>query len=163
MSRGLRQAAAGLGSLVLVSAAHADPLKLVPGTPVTLVCATNSVVVIPEAASTRGEVRLQLEAAQAGSEAGAKGTWSVAGWAANHTASFAAIDHQRCKTGCDLTAAEGRKIELWSPKRASPAALPPDEPLTVVAIDPITLKLTATTVIAKVIAAFEKGECSVVP
>lgn len=159
MNGALRLAA--VAAVPLVSPAHADPLKLAPGAPVMLACQTQSAVLIPEAASSTGELHLKLEAASAGSDAGAKGTWSVAGLAASHTASFATRDLERCKPGCDLIATEGRKIELWSPKRAAPGALPAGEPLTVITIDPATLKLTASTVISNAIAALEKGDCKV--
>ena len=145
--------------LPLLSTAHADPLKLAPGAPVVLACQTQSAVLIPEAASTTGEMRLKLEAAAAGADAGAKGTWSVTALAAAHTASFAARDLARCKSGCDLIAAAGRPIELWSPRRIGPEKLPAGEPLTVITIDPATLKLTASTTISNAIAALEKGEC----
>ena len=153
--------AAVVAPIVALEGARAEPLKVVPGPPVMLACQTQSAVLIPEAASTSGEVRLKLEAASAGSEAGAKGTWSVAALAANHTASFAARDLERCKSGCDLIAAAGRRIELWSPRRVSPASMPAGEPLTVIAIDTATLKLTASTTISNAIAALEKGDCKV--
>ena len=160
MIRGIRRVLA-CGLTLAPVAADAEPLKLFPGTPVTLACETQSVVLIPEAASSKGEVRLKLDAAAAGSYAGARGTWSVTGLDASQTASFAALDRERCKNGCDLIAAEGRKIELWSPKRTAPGTLLAGEPLTVAVIDPETLKLSASTVIGNAIAALEKGECKV--
>ena len=158
MSRALPLAV--VAAVLLIVPAVADPLKLTPGTPVMLKCETQSVVLIPEAASSTGEIRLKLELRD-NTGPDQDGVWSVAAIAASHTASFAVRGKDTCAAGCFLNLGKGARFELWSPRRVSPASMPAGEPLTVIAIDTATLKLTASTTISNAIAALEKGDCKV--
>ena len=165
MTRWLALAVIVLGGVPLTWAA-ADPLTLESGKPVILVCETHSTVVAPEAASTKGALRVRLEVKDETAPDPAKpdrtGTWSVVDLAASHTASFAARLKDACAPGCPLYLAKGGVApELWAPKRAALGTLAPGEPLTVAAIDAMTLKLRASTFIDKDIAALEQGECRV--
>ena len=170
MTRWLALAVIVLGGVPLTWAA-ADPLTLESGKPVILVCETQSTVVAPEAASTKGALRVRLEVKDETvpdvtkpdpAKPDRTGTWSVVDLAASHTASFAARLKDACAPGCPLYLAKGGVApELWAPKRAALGTLAPGEPLTVAAIDAMTLKLRASTFIDKDIAALEQGECRV--
>ena len=112
---------------------------------------------LPAAASTSGEVRVRLELRAP--VADHKGTWSVPEVAASHGSSFAVRDTARCAPGCEMSAPATGRIELWSPKKVAADALPAGEALVVIAIDPVSLKLSATTVLGHEIAGFEQGTC----
>ena len=160
MKRWLALAVIAFGGAPLTCAA-AEPLTFEPGKPIILACETQSTVVAPEAASTKGALRVRLEVRDAAS-ADRTGTWSVVDLAVSHSASFAARLKDACASGCPLYLAKGGvSPELWAPKRAALGTLAPGEPLTVAAIDPATLKLRASTFIDKEIAALEQGECKV--
>ena len=135
---------------------RAEPIVLTVGKPVDLACETQSVVVAPEAATTKGTVRVRLEAKD-----GASGIWSVLDLAAAHTASFAARHKDGCGAGCALAITAGKPLELWAPKRAAPGSLPGGAALTLATIDLTTLKLRASTFLDQDIAALEQGECKV--
>jgi hypothetical protein len=135
-------------------------LSLDAGKPVVLSCETQSVVVAPEAATTKGTIQVRLSAV-AGASVG--GTWAAGDVASQHTASFAGRHKTVCANGCEFAVVKGTSFELWAPKKAAPGSLGAGEPLTVVVIDGETLKLKASTFIDKEIAALEQGTCSVVP
>lgn len=116
---------------------------------------------LPAAAGSHGEVSLKLERKADGAPGGS--VWSVTDVAADHKTSFAVRDKTRCAQGCELIVPATGRLELWSPKKAGAGSLPEGEALTVMAIDPATLKLNATTVLGKEIAAFEQGTCKAGP
>ncbi len=151
-------------ALVASVAGCAEPgvagLSLDAGKPVLLSCETQSVVVAPEAATTKGTIQVRLTAAT-GTSVG--GTWASGDVASQHTASFARRHKAVCETGCEFAVVKGTSFELWAPKKAAPAAMGPGEALTVAVIDGETLKLKASTFIDKEIAALEQGTCTVVP
>ena len=153
-----------LAILCAVSATglHADPLTLETGKPIILACTTHAVVVAPEAASTNGTFRITLTTRdQTGADH--TGTWSVADVTAAHTGSLAARFKEVCAPGCPLNASDGKPIELWAPSRAALGSLPAGTTLTVAALKPDTLKLSASTFIDKDVAALEQGECKRAP
>ena len=158
MKRGIAALAAVTVLAWLPAPANADQLALAIGKPVDLSCETQSVVVAPEAATTKGSVRVRLEAKD-----GASGSWSVLDLAAAHTASFAARHKDVCGAGCAISITPGKPLELWAPQRAAPGTLPGGTALTLATIDLSTLKLRASTFLDKDIAALEQGECKVVP
>ena len=135
-------------------------LSLDAGKSIVLSCETQSVVVAPEAATTKGTIQVRLTAA-AGISVG--GTWATAEVASQHTASFAGRHKAVCANGCEFAVVKGTSFELWAPKKAAPAAMGAGEALTVAVIDGETLKLRASTFIDKEIAALEQGTCSLVP
>ena len=138
----------------------AATLSLDAGKPIVLSCETQSVVVAPEAATTKGSIQVRLTAV-AGASMG--GTWATAEVAPQHTASFAGRHKAVCATGCEFALVKGTSFELWAPKKAAPGSLGAGEALTVAVIDGETLKLRASTFIDKEIAALEQGTCAVVP
>lgn len=152
-------AAAFSAALSAANPAASDPLVLATGKPIELDCDSQAVVVAPEAATTKGTLRVRLEA----KEPLDTSSWTVADIAIAHTGSFAARHKGGCAGGCTLTVAKDGPFELWAPKRVSPGAMAPGEALSVATIDPATLKLRASTFIDKDIAALEQGECKVVP
>ena len=137
----------------------AEPLKFEPGKPLTISCETQAVVVAPEAATTKGVLRLRLDP----KEPGTASVWSVLDLDAAHSSSFAARHREGCATGCPLENVTGPKVELWAPKKALPAAQPATESLTIATLDISTLQLRASTFLANDIAALEQGTCAVVP
>jgi hypothetical protein len=146
-------------TLLPLPAAAAEPLTLTPGEPVELVCATRAVLLAPTEATTSGTVRLKLEAAAGGEAAG---RWSVLDFDVGHKGSFAGREQVRCASGCPLKT--GKRLELWAPRIAGAKALTSDGPLVVAAIDPMTLKLNATTIIVEpvvgeMVSALEEGQC----
>jgi hypothetical protein len=147
---------------LLTAAATAAPLAFELGKPLTLACQTHSTVVAPTAASTIGKLRLRLEAKDTnGSDR--TGSWSVIDHDTAHTASLAARLKDGCATSCILHLGNAAAPELWAPKRAALGAVGVGEPLTVAVIDPLTLKLRASTFIDKEIAALEQGDCTLEP
>lgn len=157
ISRALALVAGVMGCAGAVTAAG---LALDAGKPVVLSCETQSVVVAPEAATTKGTIRVQLTPVTAPSPGG---TWATAEAAAQHTASFAGRHKAACAGGCEFAVVKGTSFELWAPKKAAPGSLGAGEALTVAVIDGETMKLRASTFIDKEIAALEHGTCSVVP
>jgi hypothetical protein len=157
--RGLIAAAALAGPILTSSAAGAEPMSLQAGKPAVISCETSAVVVAPEAASTRGLVRMRLEA-HAGD---ATGQWTITDIAATHTASFAARHKEVCASGCALIIAPGVPVQLWAPGRVAPASIAAGAPLTIATLDPATFKLKASTIIDNAIAALEQGECKIAP
>lgn len=114
---------------------------------------------LPSAAGSFGDVTLKLERKADAAPGG--GVWSVTEFDASHTNSFGVRDKTRCAQGCELIVPTTGRIELWSPKKTAASSLGEGEALTVVALDPATMKLNATTVLGKEIAAFEQGTCKV--
>ena len=143
-----------------VGSSLAAGLSLDANKPVVLSCETQSVVVAPEAATTKGTIQVRLSAV-AGARVG--GTWASGEVAAQHSASFARRHKAVCDGGCEFAVVKGTSFELWAPKKAAPGTLGAGEALTVAVIDGETLKLKASTFIDKEIAALEQGTCSVVP
>ncbi|MEQ1697573.1 MAG: hypothetical protein ABL901_17200 [Hyphomicrobiaceae bacterium] len=135
-------------------------LSLDTGKAVVLSCETQSVVVAPEAATTKGTIQVRLTAV-AGATSG--GTWATAEVATQHSASFAGRHRALCVDGCEFALVKGTSFELWAPKKAAPGSLGAGVALTVAVIDGATMKLRASTFIDKEIAALEHGTCSVVP
>jgi hypothetical protein len=150
--------AAAAGVVWCPAAALADPLVLAAGKPVDMSCDTQSVVVAPDAATSKGTFRIRLEAKDS-----ASGLWSLIDMAQAHTSSFVARQKDTCAQGCLLAITAEKPFELWAPKRAAPGSLLATEPLTVATLDPVTLKLRASTFLDKDVAALEQGECKVVP
>jgi putative ubiquitin-RnfH superfamily antitoxin RatB of RatAB toxin-antitoxin module len=141
-------------TLLPLPALAAEPLTLVSGKPMELACTTRAVVLAPAEATTSGTIRLKLEAAAAGEEAG---RWSVLEVDGSHKGSFAGREQVRCANGCPIKS--GKRLELWAPRIADPKDLRADDALLVAAIDPATLKLNATTVIDNAVVALEQGDC----
>ena len=139
--------------------AGADPLKLEPGKPLTIACETQSVVVAPEAATSKGTLRLRLDP----KEPGTASVWTILDHDAAHSSSFAARHREGCAIGCPLENVTAPKVELWAPKKSLPAAQTATEPLTIATLDIATLQLRASTFLANDIAALEQGTCAVVP
>lgn len=135
-------------------------LSLEAGKPVVLLCETQSVVVAPEAATTKGTIQVRLTAVAG---ATTSGTWAAGEVATQHTASFAGRHKTVCADGCEFALVKGTSFELWAPKKAALGSLGAGEALTVAVIDGETLKLKASTFIDKEIAALEQGTCTVVP
>lgn len=156
-----RWAAVIAGALALCGPVHATPLTIEANKPLELTCDTQSVVVAPEAATTKGRIRLRLEAKPAEQGSGLIGTWSVLDQAAEHTASFASHHKAACAVACELELTKATAFQLWAPKRAAPGTLATGSELTVAVIDTQTLKLRASTFIDKDIAALEQGDCRV--
>ena len=155
----LRRAAAAvaLATLATSSRAAAEPLKVAPGQTVELTCETRSVVVAGEAKISKGEIRLKLTGTEPqGTQAG---TWAVVTVDAGHASSLAAVHKQACASGCPLQIGARAQPMLWAPKIAMPDAMEGDAALTIVAIDPETLGLKASTYRSKDIAALEQGTC----
>lgn len=144
-------------ALAAIPAGAADPLKLEPGQTVELTCETRSVVVAGAAKISKGEIRLKLTGAEPqGSQAG---TWAVVTVDAGHASSLAAIHRQACAGACPMQISAKAQPMLWAPRIAMPDAMEGDAALTVVAIDPETLGLKASTYRSKDIAALEQGTC----
>jgi hypothetical protein len=144
----------GLASLPVAAA----PLAVEPGKSVLLICQTQSVVVAPEAASSKGEIRIRLEGKVASGTA-LIGSWSALEVGASHAASFIGRHKGECVAGCELALDKGSSLQLWAPKRAAPTSLAAGAPLTIAVIDAETLKLRASTFIDNAIAALEQGTC----
>lgn len=154
-----RRAAAAvvLATLACAPVAAADPLNLAPGQTVELTCETRSVVVAGEAKVSKGEIRLKLTGTEPqGTQAG---TWSVVKVDTGHASSLAAVHRQACASACPLQIGAKAQPMLWAPRIAMPDAMEGDAALTIVAIDPDTLALKASTYRSKDIAALEQGTC----
>ena len=147
--------------MLAIFPAFGEPFTLDVGQSLSLTCSTQSVVMLPAAAGSHGEVTLKLDRKADGAPGGS--VWFVTGVSADHTLSFGVRDKARCVQGCEFNVPETGRIELWSPKKVGAGSLPEGEALTVIAIDPTTAKLTATTVLGKEIAAFEQGTCKAAP
>lgn len=149
--------AVALATFATAPTAAAEPLKLEPGQTVELTCETRSVVVAGEAKISKGEIRLKLTGTEPqGTQAG---TWAVVNVDAGHASSLAAVHRQACASACPLQIGAKAQPMLWAPKIAMPDAMEGDAALTVVAIDPETLGLKASTYRSKDIAALEQGTC----
>lgn len=155
---GARAAAAALAVALAAGPSSAgDPLKLEPGKTVELTCETRSVVVAGEAKISKGEIRLKLTGTEPqGTQAG---TWAVVTVDAGHGSSLAAVHKDACASACPLQIGGKAQPMLWAPRIAMPDAMEGDAALTVVAIDPETLSLKASTYRSKDIAALEQGTC----
>jgi hypothetical protein len=153
-----RAAVAALAVALVSGPAHAaDTLTIAPGQTVELTCETRSVVVAGEAKISKGEIRLKLTGAE--SQGAQAGTWAVVTVDAGHASSLAAVHKQACASGCPMQIGAKAQPMLWAPRIAMPDAMEGDAALTVIAIDPETLGIKASTYRAKDIAALEQGTC----
>ncbi len=146
----LRTAAVVL-SLVVAASANSALARTPQVT--TWTCQTQSVVVAPEAASSKGAFRMTTTL----SDTLDSGSFSIADPDASHTASFAA--RHLCRASCELLVAKYPALELWLPSKQAPTAMPTGQPLTVAVLDTATGKLRASTIIDNAIAALEQGTC----
>ncbi len=153
--------------IVLGEAEAARALELEAGKPIFLSCQTHSTVVAPTAASTKGTIRVRLEVKETEGQnlvaTDRVGIWSVTSLDQAHTASLASRLKEACANGCALHVASGSSIELWAPKRGPISSVGVGEPLTIAVIDPVSLRIRASTFIDNGIAALEQGECALEP
>lgn len=138
-----------------------EPLRIEPGQTVEITCETRSVVVVGEAKVTTGEIRLKLTGAEP--PGGPAGTWAVVAVDAGHASSLAAVHKEACAGACPMQVGAEAQPTLWAPRIAMPNAMEADAALTVVAIDPGTLGLKASTFRSNEISALEQGTCRRAP
>ena len=156
-----RRALAVVGCVGLVTMAFDPGMATEPSgprtdvpPPVAWVCETHSVVVAPEAASSKGTFKLRTTP-----ESGTAGTWAALELAESHKGSFVAR-YPVCATACAYTATvNATRLELWAPKKVAPASLPAGEPMSVATLDLTTGSLRVSTFIDNAIAALEQGTC----
>ncbi|MGH8337594.1 MAG: hypothetical protein ACRETL_12400, partial [Gammaproteobacteria bacterium] len=78
------------GAVIVAVPGLAEPLKLTEEHAVFLTCSTQSVVMLPAAAGSNGDIVLRLELKTGGAQR--SGVWSVTEASDAHTSSFAARD-----------------------------------------------------------------------